>query len=135
MISNNTVLNTTEICATWSTNSSDSSAPPFNFSYTIPSWGCQIGSNYLTSNGNVIVSTSSYYIYDWQDPTLNSTWLAHFKSDPYTSQWYDWASWKFYPSDANNFRCITQNNVYQVSSTPLNKLLLNTYIFPVGIFV
>ncbi|PMD18329.1 hypothetical protein NA56DRAFT_706936 [Hyaloscypha hepaticicola] len=49
----------------------------------------------------------------WNYETLNSTWWSHFQSDPFTSDYYEWYKWGFYPTNASKFECKPASGKYQ----------------------
>jgi hypothetical protein len=86
--------------------------------------------------GDIYVESGTTALYYWQDRDLNSSWWAHFQSDPTTSQYVYWSEWGFYPTIADNFRCETQSGVYQVPKLPLsNNFILETDSNTVGLLI
>lgn len=133
--STTSLYDATEVCVTYLQSWTNYSAPSFNFNYTIPDptlveatnsnsgyvkqisdacipfWDAQNSSNTVT---DVYMARTQMTLYYWHDRDLNASWWKHFQSDPYTSQYMQWDEWGFEPTDANNFRCVTANNLYQV---------------------
>ena len=136
----NGFYNTSTACVSYWYSSTNYSAQPFDFEYIFPnetavnatseyySYTPQITSycNSRTVNETtggipkdieeLEFATSTQALYYWQDPFLNDTWWAHFNTSPLTSDYYDWISWGFYPTDPTNFRCVSESGVYQASS-------------------
>jgi hypothetical protein len=130
------IYTTVAVCATYYLPSSNLSAPPINFTYTVPNTtdvegtGSESGyfsiSSYCytlnedqpTTKGNMEFGYEEMALYYWQNIDLNTTWWNHFHEDPLLSDYGDWASWDFYPTDPNNFRCVSDSGVYQASFLP-----------------
>jgi hypothetical protein len=138
------LYSTIAVCTSFLTSLSNSSTPAWNFSYNLPNLTSVEGNN--TNSGSDSVNIQGLFsiqdacestweaqnitvpqgaqlqyeemaLYYWQDQDLNSSWWSHFQTDPFTSQYSDCDGWGFYPTDSNNFRCVTQNNVYQVNKS------------------
>ncbi|KAH9210791.1 hypothetical protein DL95DRAFT_412706 [Leptodontidium sp. 2 PMI_412] len=50
----------------------------------------------------------------WEDPSINKEWRGDFEKDPWTSQRSYWDEWDFFPARRDRYRCIAENNMYQL---------------------
>jgi hypothetical protein len=130
------LFSTVAVCTTWLVSTVNSSDLNFDFSYKLPNMtllaeisgekepfadiydACTSPDNYTVYDRPVSTDTHRRYgvatLYYWNNEALNSSWWSHFQSDPFTSEYYDWASWGFYPTSPANFRCVTASGTYQV---------------------
>ncbi|KAE9367622.1 hypothetical protein N431DRAFT_383412 [Stipitochalara longipes BDJ] len=125
------IYTTVAVCATYYLHLDNNTAPAVNFTYTLPNMTAVEAINQgfndmsigrycnMLNEGQPSIQGNMEYVYEtmalyyWQDIDLNKTWWDRFRESPTTSDPYDWASWGFYPTDADNFRCVSESGVYQ----------------------
>jgi hypothetical protein len=132
---NRSIVKQRQFCASWITNSTDD---PYNFTshfwadysyngtsysyYTGPEFykyteTCDKRSWYNSSTGYHQYA-SSLIVYYWEDLTLNTSWWKRYEIDPLNAgDSTSWSSWDFYPTMGDHFKCIAENNSYQVFSS------------------
>jgi hypothetical protein len=150
------VYTAVQVCATWEQDLTTTPPVSFNLSWMPPNMSLvpanitygyealQLACSQLYADAPVSedfhtidILKETIAIYYWQDKFLNDSWWSHFNHTPFTSQYGDWAEWGFYPTNASNFRCVTENNVYQVSRyhKSLNNSRIRTDRIVVGLLL
>lgn len=73
-------------------------------------------SDCINDNNETDARSDLMSICHWEDPSINKEWRENFEKDPWTSQRSYWDEWDFFPARRDRYRCIAENNMYQVSN-------------------